>query len=285
MTQAQILEPQSLQGFGIAVTRPVDQATKLNARIAGCGGMAIAYPLIDIRPLTDYQAFDETLKAVADTDWAIFISSNAVQNGLPRVLNRYKSLPSQLKFAAIGPVTAQELLALGKPAGLQQVLTPTERFDSESLLNLPQMQMMQGKKVMIFRGIGGREVLANTLIARGAKVCFAECYQRVNPQTDCSLIATLVAQNKCHAIVVTSSEAMRFLLALANDAAFDPTNVGETNPSKNNAAWLKSVAICVNHARIAEEATWSNLSGLKLHVAEAPGDAAMLACIKKALLN
>lgn len=277
MTNTQILESQSLQGFGIAVTRPIDQATKLNALIAGCGGTTIAYPLIAIRPLTDYQAFDETLNALEDTDWAIFISSNAVQNGLPRVLARYKTLPAQLNFAAIGPVTAQELLALAKPLGLQHVLTPTERFDSESLLNLPQMQAMQGKKVMIFRGIGGREVLANTLTARGATVCFAECYQRVNPQDDCSLIAEQVAQKKCHAIVVTSSEAMRFLLALANNAA---------NNTPSNTAWLKNVAICVNHARIAEEAISSSLaSRLKLHVAEAPGDVAMLACIKKALLN
>ena len=258
---------QSLQGFGIAVTRPTGQANKLNALIQACGGQTFAYPLIAIAPLLDYSVFEQTIASLERTDWAIFISSNAVQNGLPRVLKQYKKLPAQLNFAAIGPVTASELLALGNAAGLQKVLTPSERFDSESLLNLPQMQAVQGKNVLIFRGVGGREVLADTLTARGAHVRFAECYQRVNPQVDCIMLENLVAAQQCHALVITSSEAMRALLALTDNG---------------QQPWLKQVAICVNHARIAEEVIGLDLN---LKVAKAPGDAAMLACIKNALIN
>ena len=255
----------NLNGITIAITRPVDQAKKLSALITGAGGTAISYPLIEITPLTDYSQFDTLIQEVYQYDWAIFISSNAVQNGMPRLLKQ--GIPSQLQFAAIGPVTAAELQSFG----VKVVLTPLShakqgeeakvRFDSESLLALPEMHAMQGKKVLLFRGIGGRDVLAETLKARGATVTFAECYQRINPQTNCDLLAQLWAENKLHGIVVTSSEAMRHLLDLAGDSA-----------------WLKNITLFVNHARIAELPL--DL-GLKVKVADAPDDEAMF----KILLN
>lgn len=249
------------KGFGIAITRPIAQATKLSALIRDNGGTPISFPLIDIVPLEDYRLFDSTIQALETCDWAIFISSNAVQNGMPRVLAKFHALPPQLKFAAIGPVTAAELMQMGAPS----VLIPKIRFDSESLLSLPEMQSMQGKKVMIFRGIGGREVLADTLKARGAQITFAECYQRINPQTDCLQLEHLWQNKQCHAIVVTSSEAMRYLLAMTNNGNDD---------------WIRNMQICVNHARIAEEAL---AVGLQVSIADAPGDPAMFACLQLAL--
>jgi uroporphyrinogen-III synthase len=118
------------------------------------------------------------------------------------------------------------------------------------------MQDMQGKKVMIVRGVGGREVLADTLKSRGANVTFAECYQRINPQQNVDALTTAWSKQQLQAIVVTSSEAMRHLLDLAS-----------------NEKWLKQVTLCVNHARIAEQAIQL---GLKVKIAEAPGDEAML---------
>lgn len=240
----------SLQGIGIAITRPVDQAHKLTQLIEDSGGEVISFPLIEITGLHDYSAFETVIANIAAYDWIIFISSNAVQHGMPRLLQR--SIPAPLKFAAIGPVTAQALQAFG----VSDVLIPEGRFDSESLLSLPEMQDMQGKSVMIVRGVGGREVLADTLTSRGAAVTFAECYQRVNPQTNCLALEQAYAQQKLHAVVVTSSEAMRHLLDLTQDSA-----------------WLKHITLCVNHARIAEQPL---ALGLQVQVAEAPGDAAML---------
>lgn len=254
----------SLNKIGIAITRPVEQAKKLNALITRHGGIPISFPLIDIVPLRNYNAFDDTLNAIDHHDWAIFISSNAVQNGMPRLLSKFNPLPPQLQFAAIGPATAAELTQMGA----SQVLIPKLRFDSESLLSLPEMQAMQNKCVMIFRGIGGREVLADTLKARGAHVTFAECYQRINPQSDCQLLEQLWQNKQCHAIVVTSSEAMRHLFAMTNNGSD---------------SWMRNVAICVNHARIAEEALLTGATDLHLTIADAPGDEAMLACIQQAL--
>ncbi|HSH73459.1 MAG TPA: uroporphyrinogen-III synthase [Methylophilaceae bacterium] len=251
----------ALSGYGIAITRPTGQAGKLTELIRTAGGKPFAFPLIAIAPLEDYSAFDHQLTELEKDDWAIFISSNAVQNGMPRVLQHH-TIPISLKFAAIGPVTASELAAFG----VAQVLTPQDRFDSEALLALPEMHNVTGKRFVIFRGVGGREVLADTLKARGAMVRFAECYRRINPQTDTKVLASMWQNKQLHALVVTSSEAMRHLLALAIQ--------------DDDAAWIKHIVICVNHERIAEEA---RQRGLRPAVAAAPGDEAMLNCLKGAL--
>ena len=247
------MTPKPLQGLGIAITRPTNQAKKLSALIEQAGGTPILFPLIEITPLYDYSQFEAVISDIKTYDWAIFISSNAVQNGMPRLVKQ--GIPKNLNFAAIGPVTASELQSFG----IEEVLIPKDRFDSESLLALPEMQAVKNKKILIVRGIGGRDVLADSLISRGAQVTFAECYQRVNPQTNCDLLANLYHEKKLHGIVVTSSEAMRHLLDLAGDAD-----------------WLKHVTLLVNHTRIAE---LPQLLGLKVLVADALSDEAMLKVI------
>ena len=249
------MQSKLLSGIGIAITRPIDQAKKLAALIEHAGGTPILFPVIEIKPLQDYSQFEAVISEIETYDWAIFISSNAVQNGMSRLVEN--GIPPNLKFAAIGPVTSKELQSFG----VNNVLSPKDRFDSESLLALPEMQAVKNKKIMIVRGVGGRDVLAESLITRGAQVTFAECYQRENPQSNCNLLAQLYSENKLHGIVVTSSEAMRHLLDLAGDAD-----------------WLRNVTLFVNHARIAELPLQI---GLRVQVAEAPGDEAMLALVSQ----
>ena len=254
-----LLASGNLAGKSIAITRPVDQAKKLSALIVEAGGTPILFPLITIAALENYANFDATIAQLNGFQMAIFISSNAVQHGMPRVLKAFGCIPNNLTFAAIGPITSQELHGFGA----KQVLTPTDKFDSESLLALPEMQAVKNKKIMIFRGVGGRDVLAEILKARGAHITFAECYQRKNPQTNSDVLAQLYVEKKLHGIVVTSSEAMRNLLDLAGDAS-----------------WLKLTPIFVNHARVAETV---GLENYQVQIADTVGDAAMLNTIIKGL--
>lgn len=251
-----------LQGKTIVITRPIEQTKKLVALLEGAGALSVLFPLIEITVLTDYTDFDATLTKLPGMDLAIFISSNAVQHGMPKLIQSYPILPKGLQFAAIGPTTADAL----HHYGVQHVIQPKERFDSEALLALPEMQHMEGKNVMIFRGVGGREVLANSLAARGAKVFFAECYRRINPQANVDLLVNLSKKNQLHAIVITSSEAMRSLLELTE---------------KDLAGVLKNTRICVNHQRIFDDIP--TFLQAQTHVASAPGDLAMLQCLQNTL--
>lgn len=247
--------PDTLSGRGIVITRPAEQAHALATLVRAHGGQPILFPLLAIAPLEDDTGFRQELDRATDCQWAIFISSNAVLHGMPRLLQRYPHLPPTLRFAAIGPSTAAEL----RKFGVADALTPEQRYDSESLLALPEMQAVQGQSIMIFRGVGGRELLAEQLQARGAEIRFVECYRRINPQPDAGDLPRLWQNRQLHAIVVTSSEALRNLIALAD-----------------NAEWLRGTPLCVNHARIGELA---QQHGLRAIVATEPGDQGLLNCL------
>ncbi|ABE48305.1 MULTISPECIES: uroporphyrinogen-III synthase [Methylobacillus] len=250
----------NLTGRHIAITRPLDQATRLTSMIEAAGGHAIGFPLIAIAPLQDYSSFEQTLDEVTMQDWLIFISSNAVQHAMSRLQAKLPQWPpAKPQFAAIGPVTASQLMQYG----ITNVLQPEHRFDSESLLALPQMQAVKGLRIMIVRGVGGRELMADTLRDRGAEVRFAECYRRINPQADAGKLQSLWHNGQLDTIVVTSSEAMRNLLAMTGSGT---------------AEWLRDITICVNHARIAE---LPSSLGLRVLIASAPGDDAMMQCLSK----
>lgn len=246
-----------LAGVQVALTRPADQALALTQAICASGGEVLAFPLLDIVPLHDHTAFKQAVFPLSRFDWVVFISSNAVQHGMPLLLAA--GIPAHLHFAAIGPVTAQAL----QQYGIQNVLIPEQRYDSESLLALPEMLHMQGKQVLIVRGVGGREVLAETLKQRGAEVTFGECYRRINPQSSLLPLQQAQAAGKLQAIVVTSSEALRALMTLSIAAQ-----------------WPISVPVLVNHPRIAEQAAEH---GVTAYVAAAPGDAGMLNLIQSVL--
>ncbi len=246
-----------LSNLYIAVTRPIEQADSLNKLITHHGGTPISFPLLSITALEDYKNFDAQLSNIDTTDMAIFISSNAVDFAMPHLLKKFGKIPAHLRFIAIGHQTAKTLAL----HGVHDVLVPLSRFDSETLLALPEMQDVAGKNIAIFRGVGGRELMAQTLKSRGAIVYFAECYRRLNPQKNTNALSAQWRQNKLDAAIVTSSESMRYLLQMAT-----------------HEEWLQHVTLCVNHERIAEE---PKKLGLKVLVATAPGDEAMLQCLSQ----
>lgn len=191
-----------LFGLKIAVTRPRDQAAQLAQRIEQAGGIPLLFPLLDIAPAPDTQMLQQQVARLAECDLAIFISPNAVQYGIAAIRAAGK-LPENLKIATVGQSSAKALRDLG----IQKVIAPEERFDSESLLALPELQDVAGWRVMILRGDGGRELLGDTLKARGATVEYVTCYQRSKPQLDVNELLAVAPD----AITVTSSEALGYL--------------------------------------------------------------------------
>ena len=227
-----------LAGLNIVVTRPRGQAVQLAQRIAQAGGTAILFPLLEISQPADPQPLRELVARLHEFNLAIFISPNAVHYGM-EVIRAAGTLPTELKIATVGQGSAKALRDLG----VQEIIAPQDRFDSEALLALPELQNVKGWRVVIFRGDGGRELLGNTLKTRGATVEYAACYQRAKPPQDAD--ALLVAHP--HVITVTSSEALGYLWDMLDE------------PGR---ARLSSVPLLVPHARIAEAAQrlgWRNV--------------------------
>lgn len=247
------MSPAPLRHKTIVITRPKEQAAHLAELIHQAGGEAVIFPTIEIQDPADIKTLDARIDRLDAYDLAIFISPTAVIRAMDRISLR-RNLPSNLKIAAIGQGSGREL----KRRGVRDILAPTVRFDSAALLDLPDMQQMNGKHIVIFRGEGGREVLAETLRQRGALVDYAECYRRVCPGTSAQGLIQRGLQNEIHGIVVTSSEG---LLNLVN-------MVGESG-----SAWLKSTPVFVSHPKIEQAGREAGLT--RLFVAEG-GDEAML---------
>ena len=244
------------------LTRPAGQGAALAQRLQAEGASVLLLPLLAIAP-TSLQACD-LLDNMQSSDWLIFISPNAVRMALD--LLPQTSWPPHVQIAAVGKGTARALHAAGCP----KVLAPDDGADSESLLRLPDLAQVSGQRVLLMRGEGGRELLAQTLEQRGAQVAHALLYRRIAVPPD---IAALQAQSQAQSLtlslcfVITSSEALQVLFAAAEQAqALD---------------WLRAQCFVFAHPRIAAFAQSLQLNrGI---MAQSPEDDAVFAALCRSL--
>jgi uroporphyrinogen-III synthase len=201
-----------LSGVTVVVTRPAHQADNLCQLIEAAGGMALRFPAIEIAPASDVQKCRSQLADLSQFDLAIFISANAVNATFEMM--PASAWPSAATIAAVGKATAQALSSHGQTASH----IASEPFNSEALLSLSELQSLDGKRILIFRGNGGRELLREKLCERGAKVEYIECYQRVRPTTDTQqLYASWDQKQTPHIIVVTSNQGLHNLLQMIDE--------------------------------------------------------------------
>lgn len=195
-----------LAGMTVLVTRPAGQAQGLMDKLALQGAAPLHFAALEIAEPRDTANLKALTTRLAEFQWAIFISPNAVTHAHNLMQGWAQVWPQEVRIAAIGRGSAREL----KRLGFSDVLVPEGRFDSESLLSLEPMKDVAQKAVLIFRGEGGRELLGDTLKARGADVHYAECYRRVAPQADVSVLLRIWARRGLDAIVLTSVEGLHY---------------------------------------------------------------------------
>lgn len=245
-----------LAGRCIVVTRPLAQAETLAGMIAEAGGEALVFPLLDIGPAPDPAPLAEAVARLDAYVLAIFISPNAVDYSLPAILAR-GPWPAGLVPAAVGQGTVRALAA----HGVSGAVAPTQRFDSEALLELPALQAARvaGRRVAIFRGDGGRELLADTLRERCASVDCIPCYSRSAPVGGVAPLLARWRDGRLDALTVSSSEGLRNLVDMLD---------------ADGRAQLASTPVFVPHLRIAE-----NAAALGLHkvILTGPADAGIIA--------
>ena len=201
----------NLNKINILVTRPAHQAEQLCQLIQTQGGQPIRFPVIEIVEMDDKSTLVNCRAHLDQLDMLIFISANAVEKTLPTLLAQ-AHLPPQLQLIAVGKRTAQTLEAWGLSA-----LCPAFPFNSEAVLAMPVMQTeaIAGKAVVIFRGEGGRELLAEILQQRGATVNYVNVYQRRQPTTP-----TWIADTPIDIITITSVEGLQNLFAMLKGQAW-----------------------------------------------------------------
>jgi uroporphyrinogen-III synthase len=239
-----------LAGLGILVTRPARQAGGFAVKIAALGGMPVVFPAIAILPPVEPAPLARAQAALSTYDFAIFVSANAVEYGAPDP----RRWPDRLVAFAPGPGTAEALAAVG----IAGARIPATTYDSEGLLAMDELTDVRGKRILIFRGDGGREHLGDALSARGAGVDYVACYRRAKPQRGAAGLAEAFRERRIHAVTITSSQGLDNLWALADSAA--------------RAAW-RACPTFVPHPRIAARAREFGLPVVETGA----GDAGLLA--------
>lgn len=196
--------------MSILVTRPSPAGDILVSRLRTLGLVAWSFPLIEFSPGRELNSLADRLTSL-NADCLIFVlSQHAVTFAQAHLQQAHKSWPALPHYFAIGRTTA---LALHKVSGID-VRYPLDREISEVLLQLPELQNIQGKRALILRGNGGRELLGKTLKARGADVEFCECYQRSMKHYDGAEEAMRWHTRGVNTLVVTSGEMLQQLFSL-----------------------------------------------------------------------
>ena len=206
-------EAGSLAGVGVLVTRPEHQAGALCDLITGHGGTVYRFPVLEIIDPADPSSLHEAVESLGTFDWAIFVSANAVEKAVTAVLAR-RTWPKSVRIATIGKSSAAALARFGLVADIR----PERRFNSEALLELPEMGDVDGKRIAIFRGNGGREHLAAALRARGAFVQYVEAYQRVRPQAETGPLLQRWQHGEIDIVLINSAESLDNLIKMLGEA-------------------------------------------------------------------
>ncbi len=217
-----------LTGRRVLVTRPERQLNELCAALEALGARTIPLPLLRIAPpLAEEGVLRRRLLELDQYDMLVFISSNAVRAGVVAIEDYWPQFPVGIEVLAIGPSTAvlaQEMLHC-------DVHTLPGGVTSEDLLLLASLEEVEGKRIGIFRGEGGRDLLANELRGRGARVDYFEVYRREEIQYSEKELSEALVAGKPNVLLATSGESLvalkhliQQLLSAEIDSSADTSN-------------------------------------------------------------
>ena len=185
-------------------TRPVERAAALTDHLQAAGLTVVEIPMLTLqsRPTTeqdmtlmrqwlagDYKALvivSPTAAASGLAVWQALEDERQAQNHDNDNNNERKDIainalqaPSYL--IAVGEATASVLNNAKIEASNYQVLQP-HIANNEGMLAMPEIERLQaGDKLLVWRGLGGRRLLVDTLLARGVHIDSIAWYERIMP--------------------------------------------------------------------------------------------------------
>lgn len=221
----------NLSHVRVLVTRPEPQAQALTDAINEAGGHAWSMPMLGINALTETLAIKNCLLMFDQFDRIIVTSSPAARLGMDLIEQNWPQLPIHIQWFAIGASTASELEYFGVRA-----VFSNQGVNSEALLDLDSFIDVKGENVLIIKGVGGRELLAEQLANSGAHVQKLEVYRRFCPTYQRNAVVKKLESNTINVILCGSGETL--------------TNLGYYLPISYRASYR----LLVPSARVAKQA-------------------------------
>lgn len=248
----------------VLVTRPKGREVELVAALQEAGFNPVYYPVLEIAPLLESDpAFGALKNRVLDLDLyqhIIFVSMNAVEYGMYWFDMYWPQLPVQQSYYAIGEATAKALAAYN----VSVIGSESIAMNSEALIQVGALQQISGDKVLIVRGVGGRDYLYDHLTARGASVEYLQCYRRGLPQCCDYSVKQLLVEQDVDVICANSGESLTNLCTLYGEPLAHLLSLPIVVPGKRVATLAEqkgfTEVICAENA-----GTHATLKALQCH--------------------
>ena len=198
-----------MTGWRVLLTRPAEESAALATVLSDVGIYSSSLPLLDIEPLPITPDQQALLRDLGRYCAVIVVSKPAARLALQQLDRQWSEMP----WFSVGAATAQVLADQG-----YTVHYPHTGDDSEALLELPALREAIARpdaRVLILRGEGGRELLAERLRERGASVDYLELYRRFLPTYDAGELMQRIQLERLNGVVVSSGQGFLHLQALA----------------------------------------------------------------------
>ncbi len=206
-----------LSGARVLVTRPEPEGGGLGALLRAAGAEPIALPVISLLPLLGGAGMEELRAGVRSGryDFIAFTSANAV-----RLLGAECPAGSGTELFAIGPGTAAAARELGwTPRPLPQ------EYLAESLAEAMVASGVRGRRVLLPRAEGARDVLPRALQGAGAEVTEVALYRAAAARASAPRLRRLLIEAPPDWVTFTSSSTVRGYAELAEGRGLPPASL------------------------------------------------------------
>lgn len=200
----------------ILVTRPEAMAERLVVPLQKAGYQVDNVPLLAIKPLALSPQQKQWLLDLDHFNRVVVISPSAADVLLETLEDYWPQWPVGLSWYTVGQGTKVRLAKAGIEASY-----PSQGDKSEDLLLLQDLQQLANEKILLVKGKGGRDLLLDTLTARGAKVSVLHLYERVAPKLTKQQLERLETGDH-QILVVTSGDSLSQYLAFIKARFTDP---------------------------------------------------------------
>ena len=203
-----------MNGWRLLLTRPADESAALSQELAQKGIFSSSLPLLEIEPIPASDTMRQVIEALARYCAIIVVSKPAARIAV-QLLKQYGQQAAGSKWFSVGAATAQILDHHGL-----NVSFPPEGDDSEALLQLAALREAVSRpdsRVLIMRGEGGREFIADCLRGQGATVDYLPLYRRGQPDYPATALLAQLDGQQLNAVLVSSGEGFARLRQLAAD--------------------------------------------------------------------
>ncbi|QMV63799.1 uroporphyrinogen-III synthase [Pseudomonas berkeleyensis] len=205
-----------MSAWRLLLTRPAEDCAVLAQTLAERGVASSCMPLLAIEALDETPEQRRTFSELQRYCAVIVVSKPAARLALAQLDRHGVRDSARQPWFAVGGATAALLAEQGLDTHY-----PAQGDDSEALLALPALQQsiasVSSPRVLILRGEGGREFLAECLRGQGVTVDYLPLYRRVLPHYAVGELSRRLRAERLNGLVVSSGQGFEHLLQLAGD--------------------------------------------------------------------